>query len=163
MTHLKILQCLKLKSEEENLLKNQLLVENKNLAKVETNKIFKNKLIKKLRIALDFKYPKILCFVDEMCKSQSWFVPSLTRKQSEEYLEREPAGSFVIRLGREKDYLALSLKSGDYEFVHHKIVHTPAGWTVSGCQKSFLSLSSMVLHHSILREGLPATLRRNTS
>ena len=128
---------------------------------MQLNKNFRQIFIKKLKGALDLNGQEILSFVDKNCKSQPWFVPSLTRRESEETLEKESPGGFLIRLGREKEYLALSFKSGEGEFVHHKILYTGSGWTISGCQKTFLSLSSLVLHHTILREGLPGTLRRN--
>ena len=150
-----------MKSEEENLLKNQILFQTTNCDKGVNTKCVTQMIISGIRTLLDPKTQKLLVSLDQNTKSQAWFVPSFTRRESEEYLETEPAGTFVVRIGRNREYFALSLKSGDTEFDHYKIVHDQDGWSLSGCQKTFLSLSSLVLHLSILREVLPVTLRRD--
>ena len=149
-----------MKSEEENLLKNQILFQTTHSGKGVKTKCLIQRITSGIRTILDPKTQKLLVSLDQNTKSQAWFVPSFTRRESEEYLETEPAGSFVVRIGRNREYFALSLKSGDTEFDHYKIVHDQGGWSLSGCQKTFLSLSSLVLHLSILREVLPVTLRR---
>ena len=150
-----------MKSEEKNLLKNQILFQTPHRSKGVNIKCLTQRIISGIRTILDPKTQKLLVSLDQNTKSQAWFVPSFTRRESEEYLETEPAGTFVVRIGRNREYFALSLKSGDTEFDHYKIVHDQDGWGLSGCQKTFLSLSSLVLHLSILREVLPVTLRRD--
>ena len=155
-----MLQCWKMKSEEENLLKNQILSENNN-PKQEKNKLFKQKLLSGIQKFMDPKTQKLLELVDKETKSKDWFVPKLTRRESEEYLEKEPVGAFVVRMGRSKEYFALSLKCDECEYYHYKIAGDQGDWTVLGCQKRFRSLASLVVHLSILKEVLPVTLRRD--
>ena len=161
MKLLQMLECWKIKSEEETLLKNQILSENNNIKQTYQMKTFKLMLFHGMKNITEPESKKLLNLVDPTSKSNDWFVPKLTRRESEEYLEKEPAGSFVVRMGRNKEYFALTLKCEEYEYQHYKIVHAQDGWTVIGCQKTFLSLSSLVIHLSILKEVLPVTLRRD--
>ena len=161
MKILSMLKCWKIKSEEENLLKNQILSENNNIQKVESKRAFKQSLIFGMKKLIEPKSSKLLNQVDPTSKSKNWFVPMLARGESEGYLEKEPAGSFVVRMGRNKEYFALTLKCEECEYEHYKILQNQDGWTVLGCQKTFLSLSSLVIHLSIMKEVLPVTLRRD--
>jgi hypothetical protein len=159
---MKLLQmCWKIKSEEETLLKNQILSENSNIKQADTMKTFKFMFFHGMKNLTEPKSPKLLNLIDQNSKSKDWFVPKLARRESEEYLEKEPCGSFVVRIGRNKQYFALSLICEDCEYHHYKIMQAQDGWTLLGCQKTFLSLSSLVIHLSILKEVLPVTLRRD--
>ena len=119
-------------------------------------------LIRLWQGVVDPRTQKLLGQVDEECKGQSWFLPFMTRRESEKYLEKEEAGVFVMRMGREREYLALSVKS-ESECDHYKVVRSDKVWRMVGCQKEFLSISSMVLHLSILKEVLPAPLKRSSN
>ena len=119
-------------------------------------------LIRLWQGVVDPRTQKLLGQVDEKCKGQSWFLPFLTRGECEKYLEKEETGVFVVRMGRGREYLALSVKSED-ECDHYKVVRTDKVWRMVGCNKEFLSISSMVLHLSILKEVLPAPLKRTNN
>jgi hypothetical protein len=161
MKILSMLECLKKKSEEENLLKNQILSENNKIKQAGPMKTLKLMLFHGMKNLMGPKNQKLLNLVDQITKSKDWFAPKLTRRESEEYLEKEPAGSFVVRIGRNKEYFALTLKYEEYEYEHYKIMQDHDDWTLLGCQKTFLSLSSLVIHLSIIKEVLPVTLRRD--
>ena len=80
MKLLRMLKCWKIKSEEENLLKNQILSEINNL-KQENKKALKQILLCGLQKIVDHKTHKMLELVDTKTKSKDWFVPKLTRSR----------------------------------------------------------------------------------
>ena len=161
MKLLSMFECWNEKSGEENLLKNQILSENDNNKEADTMKTLKLMLFHGMKNLMEPKTQKLLRQADPTTKSKDWFVPKLTRRESEEYLEKELVGSFVVRMGRNKDYFALTLKYEACKYHHYKIMQDQDGWSVLGCQKTFLSLSSLVIHLSIMKEILPVTLRRD--
>ena len=154
------MQFWKIQSEEENLLKNQILSE-KNMFKKEQKNVLRQLIFSIIKNIADPELQNWLEMIDTEAKSKDWFVPKLSRRESEEYLAKEPVGTFVVRMGRRKEYLALTLMSDDCAYDHYKIVQSQGAWTVQGCQKSFSSLSSLVIHLSIMKEVLPFTLRRD--
>ena len=90
MKLLSMLECLKIKSEEENLLKNQIMCENTKQSIKISKKPLKQIIIAGIQTIMDPKTHKLLTSVDAKTKSQSWFSPSLKRKDVEEYLKEEP-------------------------------------------------------------------------
>ena len=103
MKLISILDCWKTKSEEENLLKNQILSENSQIKQKESKRRFRHSLISGMKNLIEPKSQKLLNLVDGNSKSKDWFVPKQSRGESEEYLEKEPIGSFVVRMGRNKE------------------------------------------------------------
>ena len=106
------MQCWKMKGEEENLLKNQILIEKHNF-KQEHTKVLKQFIFNLTQKIVNPKLQKWLDIIDTETKCKDWFIPKLTRSESEEYLENEPVGAFVVRMGRSKQYLALTLSGED--------------------------------------------------
>ena len=160
MKLLKMVECLKTKTVRENLIRENTSMQDKNRIQTEYKSLVKTYIIRQLKALISPKTTKLLNCVDAKAKVQAWFVPDLTREDSEEYLREEQVGAFVVRFGRSKDHLALTVKCGKEEFNHYKVLVEKGEWTVVGCEKTFLSLSSMVVHLSFLKEMIPITLQR---
>ena len=121
------------------------------------------------RFPIDNKTKHLLKVVDKTSKNKKWWQPNLSRFEAEKYLQCQDIGAFVVRIGNGKNFFALSLKSDEDHFDHYKIEKCPGGeeedeeerWMIVGCSKKFLSLSSLVLHFSFLKEMLPVPLSRD--
>ena len=117
------------------------------------------------RLLSDHKTRELLRTVDKPSQNKKWWHPSLSRSQAEKYLQSQQVGAFVVRIGNGKQFFALTLKSDIDKFDHYKIESRGEDgedqWMVTGCSKKFLSLSSLVLHFSFLREMLPVPLSRD--
>ena len=131
---------------------------------VERNKFsFTKSSIKMVeRLLRDQDSRALLRTVDRQSVRRSWCQPSLSRSQAEQYLQSHHVGAFVVRISNGKRFFALSLKSDEERFDHYKIERTAEDqWGIVGCSKMFLSLSSLVVHLSFLKEMLPVPLSRD--
>ena len=131
---------------------------------VERNKFsFTKSSIKMVeRLLRDQDSRALLRTVDRQSVRRSWCQPSLSRSQAEQYLQSQHVGAFVVRISNGKRFFALSLKSDEERFDHYKIERTAEDqWRIVGCSKMFLSLSSLVVHLSFLKEMLPVPLSRD--
>ena len=161
-THSNMIPVWKIKIEFEKVLKKfGLSSENIDSAKYKSSP--RNIFLKLLKTVVeDSKSRSLLASVGPQCRSKQWFVPKLTRKESERYLDKQTVGAFVVRMTRTKDRFALTLKYGADQFHHYEISILPGEkFCLLGCDKTFSSLSSLVLHFCILREIMPVTLCRN--
>ena len=77
MKLLQMLECWKIKSEEETLLKNQILSENNNFKRADTMETFKLMLLHGMKNLTEPKSQKLLSLVDPNSKSKDWFFLSL--------------------------------------------------------------------------------------
>ena len=116
-------------------------------------------------------------------KFQPFFI---FRDLSLEVLRREPEGSFVVRASNSKNGLALSVRVPDnYHpegIINYLIIRSPKGFkikvcistvwkkpkitltyflTFQGCQKQFPTITSLLVHHSVMPEMLPCPLLLN--
>jgi len=98
-------------------------------------------------------------------RTASWFQDGMPRDLSLEVLKREPEGSFIVRASNSKNGLALSVRvPQDFHpegIVHYLIIRSPKGFKIKGCQKQFLSVTSLLIHHSVMPEMLPCPLLMN--
>ena len=105
-----------------------------------------------------------LAFVDSLTEQSSWYQPHLPRDLAVTLLADSPVGSFVVRNCRSQSSgcLALSLRvPRSYNtagVLHYLILVTQAGFRIKGFSKVFSSLSGLVVHHSVMQEGLPCRL-----
>ena len=119
------------------------------------------------RFLIDNKTKHLLKVVDKTSKNKKWWQPNLSRFEAEKFLQSQDIGAFVVRIGNGKNFFALSLKSDEDHFDHYKIEKCDGEeeeeehWIIVGCSKKFLSLSSLVLHFSFLKEMLPVPLSRD--
>ena len=116
------------------------------------------------RLLSDNKTKDLVKIVDKNARNKKWWQPKLTRSEAEKYLQSREIGDFVVRIGNGKQFFALSLKSDMDRFDHYKIERSGEDknqWRMVGCSKQFLSLSSLVLHFSFLKEMLAVPLSRD--
>jgi len=98
-------------------------------------------------------------------KNAPWFQKGIPRDLSLEVLRREPEGSFVVRASNSKNGLALSVRVPDnYHpegIINYLIIRSPKGFKIKGCQKQFPTVTSLLVHHSVMPEMLPCPLLLN--
>jgi len=99
----------------------------------------------------------------EEIKNAPWFKEDMSRDTALETLRGDPEGSFVVRSsGSRSGRLALSVRVPTHfnpsGMVHYLIVRAPKGFRIKGCYKQFISLSSLLIHHSVMPEMLPCPL-----
>lgn len=92
-------------------------------------------------------------------KHAAWYQPGLSREISMEILSSEPVGSFLVRCSESRlDSFALSLKVPNGSVIHYLIISNQNGWRIKGSAKAFSSLSTLIIHHSVMSELLPCPL-----
>lgn len=96
-------------------------------------------------------------------KEASWFHAGLKREVSLDILLQQPPGSFLIRQSESHPKcFALSMRVEPLEppkLSHYLIEKTRHGFfKIKGFVKEFTTLSSLVVHHSVLKEQLPIPL-----
>ena len=95
--------------------------------------------------------------VDIAAQTSSWYLPNISYEKSVEILEPLADGRFLIR--QENGSMLLHLKENSHDDCK-TLKLTPHKGEVSlpGSTKTFTNLSSLVVHHSIMKEGLSRTL-----
>ncbi|XP_067951503.1 uncharacterized protein [Watersipora subatra] len=102
---------------------------------------------------------------EELLKQVPWFKPKMSRELVLESLAKEDLGSFIIReSSTHSTCFALSVKVPKFNNptgIAHYIIHrTPSqGFKIKGLEKEWSNLSSLVIHHTIMPELLPCTLK----
>jgi SH2 domain len=98
----------------------------------------------------------------ELLKTAPWFQAGLPRKISLEILLQQPPGSFLVRHSEShKKCFALSMRVPPLDppkLAHYIIEKSRQGYMFRGYQKTFSSLQSLIVHHSVLKEQLPTSL-----
>lgn len=117
---------------------------------------------------LPIRTDSLWCNLEEeaLLNSAPWFQAGIPREISLEILQQEPVGSFLVRHSTSKPgCYALSLRvPKDYQatnIAHYLIVQTNQGFKIKGFTKEFPSLTSLIVHHSVMPELLPCPLRLN--
>ncbi|XP_059084960.1 uncharacterized protein LOC131881975 isoform X3 [Tigriopus californicus] len=95
-----------------------------------------------------------------------WFQAGMPRDLALEVLSREPEGAFIVRESNSRNTgLALSVRVPlDFHpggIAHYLVVRAPRGFRIKGCQKQFPSITSLLVHHSVMPEMLPCPLSLN--
>jgi SH2 domain len=98
----------------------------------------------------------------EVLKTAPWFQAGLPRKISLDILLQQPPGSFLVRHSEShKKCFALSMRVPPLDppkLSHYLIEKSRQGYMFKGYVKTFSSLQSLIVHHSVLKEQLPTTL-----
>lgn len=98
----------------------------------------------------------------EELKDAPWFQVGLAREISLEILLQQPLGLFLVRQSEShKKCFALSMRVPPLEppkLSHYLVEKTQRGYRFRGNPKEFKTLSSLVTHHSVLKEHLPIPL-----
>lgn len=98
----------------------------------------------------------------EELKCASWFQAGLPREISLEILLQQPPGSFLVRQSESHSKcFALSMRVSPIDppkLAHYLIEKSRRGYRFKGFMKDFSSLTSLVIHHSVLKEQLPTAL-----
>lgn len=101
---------------------------------------------------------------EELLKCAPWFQAGIPREISLEILRQEPVGSFLVRQSTSKPgCYALSVrvppKDGQKaNIAHYLITQSNRGFKIKGFTKEFPSLTSLIVHHSVMPELLPCPL-----
>ena len=93
--------------------------------------------------------------VDISARTSSWYLPNISQEKSAEILDPLMDGRFLIR--QENGSMLLHLKDGE-EMETLQLNLQKGGVSLPGGGKVFSNLSSLVVHHSIMKEGLRRTL-----
>jgi hypothetical protein len=96
-------------------------------------------------------------------ENERWFQVGLPRELSLQILLQQPPGSFLIRQSEShKQFFALSIRAPPLQppkLSHYLIQKSSRGtFHFKGYLKEFSSLKALVVHHSLLKEHLPAAL-----
>lgn len=98
----------------------------------------------------------------EELKEAPWFQAGLPREVSLEILLQQAPGSFLVRHSEShKKCFALSMRAPPLDppkLSHYLIERGARGYKFKGYCKEFTTLTSLIIHHSVLREQLPLTL-----
>ncbi|CAH1982136.1 unnamed protein product [Acanthoscelides obtectus] len=92
-----------------------------------------------------------------------WFQAGIPREIALEILAQEPVGSFMVRDSTSKPgCFALSLRvPRSFQptgIAHYLIIRANKGYKIKGFTKEFTSLTSLIIHHSVMPELLPCPL-----
>lgn len=92
-----------------------------------------------------------------------WFQAGIPREIALEILNQEPVGAFMVRESTSKPgCFALSLRvPRSFQptgIAHYLIIRTTKGYKIKGFTKEFLTLTSLITHHSVMPELLPCPL-----
>ena len=137
------------KSDQRNLISNQLLEKEQSCS-------IKQKSTKKKNKNVAVNSVNIEDCIDINAKSSSWFLPNVSEEKSDEILDPLVPGRFLIRRFQNSFILHLRCAVGTESFL---IQVQDSGLKFSGQDKQFPNLSSLVVHHSIMQENLPTLLR----
>uniref|UniRef100_A0A0K2UJA6 SH2 domain-containing protein n=1 Tax=Lepeophtheirus salmonis TaxID=72036 RepID=A0A0K2UJA6_LEPSM len=101
-------------------------------------------------------------------ENAAWYRPGFDRDLTNQHLSNLSTGSFVVRRSKSRrDALALSLKtpSRHISTLSNRIAHflilvlpNGDGFRIKGSKKTFPSLRSLIIHHSVMSEILPCPL-----
>lgn len=96
-------------------------------------------------------------------ENERWFQVGLPRELSLQILLQQPPGCFLIRQSEShKQFFALSIRAPPLQppkLSHYLIQKSSRGtFQFKGYTKEFTSLKALVVHHSLLKEHLPAAL-----
>lgn len=99
---------------------------------------------------------------DEL-RGAPWFQAGIPREIALEILGQEPVGAFMVRESTSKiGCFALSLRvPRNFQqtgIAHYLIVKTNKGYRIKGFTKEFGTLTSLIIHHSVMQELLPCPL-----
>lgn len=94
-------------------------------------------------------------FVDINAQTSSWYLPKTTAEKSAEILDALAPGRFVIRKFRNSLILHLRENAASDSYL---LKVEAGGLSFAGQDKVFPTLSSLVVHHSIMQEHLPTPL-----
>merc|ERR1711874_95271 len=132
-------------------LNNEILLNNVGEKKLDNTKINNN-----INIIKNINTNKV---IDAKTLSSSWFCPKMSRFQSENFLKNSPVGSFVVRNSSSRDCShVLSLRAPGVTVQHYLILTQEKHVKISGTNKVFPSMFSLVTHLSIMKENLPCRL-----
>lgn len=100
-----------------------------------------------------------------------WYQPGLSREIASEILSNQSVGAFMVRCSNSSnDSYALSVKiprvsCGTTTVVAHYLIlaSLSQGYRLKGSAKTFPTLGSLIVHHSVMAEILPCTLNLKTS
>lgn len=102
---------------------------------------------------------------ETLLKCAPWFQAGIPREISLEILQQEPIGSFLVRSSTSKPgCYALSVRvpngkeGSSVAIAHYLITQTNRGFKIKGFTKEFPSLTSLIVHHSVMPELLPCPL-----
>ncbi|CAF4620068.1 unnamed protein product, partial [Rotaria sp. Silwood2] len=100
----------------------------------------------------------------DLLSAAAWYQEGLPEYICEEYLNNnnQPIGSFIIRCNYNRsDYpYMLSIKTNKTSIEHffiQQIINNNT-YRIKGSSKTFVNLSTLVIHHTVIRENLPVTL-----
>lgn len=98
----------------------------------------------------------------EDLSASSWYQSGIIGKFSEEILQHQTPGTFIIhRVSQKSGNFILSLRAPSQtssKVVHFMILQSKQGYRLKGAAKYFNTITSLVTHHSVLAEQLPVTL-----
>lgn len=103
-------------------------------------------------------------------REASWYQPGLSREIATEILSSQSVGAFMVRCSNtSNDSYALSVKiprvtCGTTLHVAHYLILASLshGYRLKGSAKTFPTLGSLIVHHSVMQEILPCTLNLKT-
>lgn len=100
---------------------------------------------------------------EALLKCAPWFQAGIPREISLEILQQEPVGAFLVRESTSKPgCYALSVRVPKEcqkpSIAHYLITQTNRGFKIKGFTKEFPSLTSLIVHHSVMQELLPCPL-----
>jgi len=102
-------------------------------------------------------------------REASWYQPGLSREIATEILSSQSVGAFMVRCSNtSNDSYALSVKiprvtCGTTVVAHYLILASLShGYRLKGSAKTFPTLGSLIVHHSVMQEILPCTLNLKT-
>lgn len=102
--------------------------------------------------------------INEESVEAEWFMPGLSRQETEFYLMDKQIGVFVLRQSESKvNNYVLSVKVAKFinpsEISHYLVIKTAKNsFKLKGFSKEFPDLSSLVTHCSVIRDMLPILL-----
>lgn len=91
----------------------------------------------------------------------SWYQSGIIGKFSDEILEHQSPGSFIIHKASHKSgnfVLSLRVPSKSPKVMHQLIVQSRRGYHLKGATKVFATVATLVTHHSVMAEQLPVAL-----
>ncbi|XP_067658398.1 tensin homolog isoform X1 [Haliotis asinina] len=101
---------------------------------------------------------------DEALRHAPWYQAGIPREIALEILQQEDVGSFIVRDSTtHPGCFALSVRVPKYEnssgISHYLIIKTQRGVKLKGLDKEWSNLTALVIHHTVMREMLPCTLK----
>ncbi|KAJ6219962.1 hypothetical protein RDWZM_005774 [Blomia tropicalis] len=106
---------------------------------------------------------------DETLINEIWYYGNISREKAIQVVQNCATGSFVVRNSCTKESCFALTVRVPYDYNHNGVAHyliipTDGGrYKIKGFNKEFHTLSSLIIHHSIMKEQLPCTLKLNTT